>query len=63
MSAHDHVPDPIEIAGIRNNVEPAHAARAYAVYLAVLLIGQRTPEELVVLAEYLQTGDTSTMTR
>lgn len=31
--------------------------RVWAVYCAVLLIGQRTPEELCVLANYLETGN------
>lgn len=53
MSSHDYMPDPAAVLDLRNHLEPLHVQRAFALYMAILLVGQRTPEELVEIADYL----------
>lgn len=65
MSTSDHVPSVSLLMDALQELGPARSladARALSVHIAVLLIGQRTPEEIIVLADYLRTGDT-TITR
>jgi hypothetical protein len=59
MSTHDHVPNLMAIRDAADPVDHSTGARAFCLYIAVLLIGQRTPEELATLADYLMTGTIS----
>lgn len=57
---HDHVPDLNALHGFisacSEEIGPKECLRAYMIHLAILLIGQRTPEELAAMADYLMTG-------
>jgi hypothetical protein len=60
VSSHDHIPNTAELQAIWSDAgDSPMTERTNAVYLAVLLIGQRTPEELATLADYLLTGTIS----
>lgn len=57
----EHVPDPDLMRRIGEAEATNIGERTYAAYLAVSLIGQRTPEEIIILADYLRTGEAPTM--
>lgn len=57
---HDFVPgSPYLNSVFSSDKQSPTTERAYAVYLAALIVGQRTPEELATVANYLLTGTIS----
>lgn len=57
FGTHDHVPDHNALAEFVYANDPSPLTeRTLAVHAAILLVGQRTPEEIALLADYLITG-------